>query len=125
MSKLNKAIAASGFMALFAMWNAAGAQCVVAPVYFTSARVESEGTMSVSAGKGCRFGLNGIPGAIAEAKIVQKPKFGRAGVEGLKPYYVAKPGYAGPDEFSYAFIGTDQYGGPMHILIKRKVTVTP
>ena len=34
------------------------------------------------------------------------------------PYYVAKPGYQGPDEFSYAFIGNDQYGGPMRVTIE-------
>jgi hypothetical protein len=123
--RLSGMIAASGFLAIFGFVDTASAKCVAAPVYLYSARFESEGTMSVSAGKGCLFNLDGIPGAISEAKIVQQPKFGRAGVEGLKPFYMAKPGYTGPDEFSYAFIGTDQYGGPMRVVIKRKVTVIP
>jgi hypothetical protein len=38
---------------------------------------------------------------------------------------VAKPGYQGPDEFSYAIVGTDQYGGPMRVTTKMKVTVVP
>jgi hypothetical protein len=117
--------AAAVFLVAFGLLDAASAQCAVAPVYINSARGETEGPMTVTSGKGCRFNLNGIPGAIAEAKIVQQPKFGRAGVEHLKPFYIAKPGYVGPDEFSYAFIGTDQYGGPMHVVIKRKVTVVP
>ena len=40
-------------------------------------------------------------------------------------YYIAKPGYRGPDEFVYAFIGKDQYGGPMRVTIKRRITVVP
>ena len=50
---------------------------------------------------------------------MQKPKVGRAGVQNFRPFYIAKPGYTGPDEFAYAFIGKDQYGGPMRIVIKR------
>ena len=48
-----------------------------------------------------------------------------AGVQGLMPYYVAKPGYQGPDEFTYAIIGIDQYGGPMRVTTKMKVKVIP
>ena len=81
--------------------------------------------MTVKAGTGCQFNVNGIPGAISEVRIVQAPKIGRAGVQNLYPYYMAKPGYSGPDEFAYAFIGTDQYGGPMNVVIRRKVTVVP
>ena len=81
--------------------------------------------MTVKSGKGCGFGLNGIQGAISEAVIVHKPKVGIAGVQGIMPYYVAKRGYQGKDEFSYAIIGTDQYGGPMRVTTKMKVTVVP
>ena len=66
-----------------------------------------------------------LQGAIREAAIVQKPKTGMAGVQGTMPYYVAKPGYQGPDEFSYAIIGIDQYGGPMRVTTKMKVKVIP
>ncbi|WP_201830697.1 hypothetical protein [Microvirga zambiensis] len=107
---------------------AAGAQaqdCAVAPMTFNSHVANLEGEMTVKAGKGCGFGLNGIEGAIREAVIVQKPKAGMAGVQGIMPYYVAKPGYQGPDEFSYAIIGTDQYGGPMRVTTKMKVRVIP
>lgn len=106
--------------------NAArAADCVVPPMNFNSQVAELEGEMTVKAGKGCGFGLSGIDGAINEVMITQKPKVGLAGVRGTMPYYVAKPGYQGPDEFSYAFIGTNQYGGPMRVVIKRKVTVVP
>jgi hypothetical protein len=106
--------------------NAArAADCVVPPTYINGYLSEVEGEMTVKAGKGCGFGLNGIEGAINEAVIVQKPKVGMAGVRGLTPYYVAKPGYQGPDEFSYAFIGTGRHGGPMRVVFKRKVTVVP
>ncbi|WP_134500103.1 hypothetical protein [Microvirga pakistanensis] len=56
-------------------------------------------------------------------KIVQAPRIGRAGVQNLRAVYVAKAGYQGADEFAYALIGMNQYGGPMRVTIKRKVTV--
>ncbi len=99
--------------------------CVVQPMIFNTHMANIDGEMTVKAGKGCGFGLNGIQGAITEAAIVQKPKTGIAGVRGLMPFYVAKPGYRGPDEFTYAIIGTDQYGGPMRVTTKMKVTVVP
>jgi hypothetical protein len=99
--------------------------CSGAPVYFSGDIAEAEGATTVRSGKSCIFGLSGIPGAISEAVISLKPKVGQAGVQGLRPYYVAKPGYQGPDEFAYTFIGTGQYGGPMRVTIKRKITVVP
>ena len=105
--------------------DAQAQDCAVAPMTFSSHIANIEGEMTVKAGKGCGFGLNGIQGAIREAAIVQKPKTGMAGVQGIMPYYVAKPGYQGPDEFSYAIIGTDQYGGPMRVTTRMKVKVIP
>ena len=105
--------------------DAQAQDCTVTPMIFNSHVADLQGEMTVKAGKGCGFGLNGIQGAISEAAIVQKPKAGMAGVRGIMPFYVARPGYRGPDEFSYAIIGTDQYGGPMRITIKRKITVVP
>jgi hypothetical protein len=125
MLNIGRVIAASGFLVVVGALNTAQAQCLVPPTSFNGMAAEVEGTMTVTSGKGCRFGLNGIPGAIKEAAIIQQPKIGRAGVQGLNPYYIAKPGYTGPDEFAYMFTGTDQYGGPMRVVIKRKVTVVP
>lgn len=81
--------------------------------------------MTVVSGTACQTGVSGIQGALTEVKIMQQPKIGKAGVEHMRPYYVAKPGYQGPDEFTYAYIGTDQYGGPMRVSIKRKILVVP
>jgi hypothetical protein len=106
--------------------NAArAADCEAAPIYFNGNVAELSGDVTVKAGKGCGFGLNGIQGAINETVIIQKPKFGTAGVRGHTAIYVAKPGYQGPDEFTYAHIGINQYGGPMKVSIRRKVTVVP
>ncbi|WP_243370452.1 hypothetical protein [Microvirga solisilvae] len=124
MSKLTSLALVVGFTACSAAFNSASA-CSAESVYLHSARFETEGKMTVSAGKGCVFNINGIPGALEDVQIVQKPKFGQAGVQNFKPFYRAKPGYAGQDEFAYAFIGKDQYGGEMRIVIKRKVTVIP
>jgi hypothetical protein len=99
--------------------------CSGAPVYFNGDYAEVEGEMTVKAGKGCVFNISGIPGAINETVISQKPKIGKAGVQGLAPFYMAKPGYQGTDEFAYTFIGTGQYGGPMRVTIRRKITVVP
>jgi hypothetical protein len=105
--------------------NAQAQNCSGTPVYFSGDISEVEGPMTVKAGKGCFFNISGIPGALTETVISQKPKVGQAGVENLKPYYIAKPGYQGPDEFAYTFIGQGRYGGPMRVTIKRKITVVP
>jgi hypothetical protein len=118
-------LAVLGFTCTFLGAAAQAQDCVVTPMIFNSHVANLDGEMTVKAGKGCGFGLNGIQGAISEAAIVQKPKAGMAGVRGIMPFYVAKPGYQGADEFSYAIIGTDQYGGPMRVTTKMKVTVVP
>jgi hypothetical protein len=105
--------------------SALAQDCSAQAVYFNGDVVETEGEMTVRSGKGCSFNLNGIRGAISETVISQKPKVGKAGVANLKPYYVSKPGYQGPDEFAYTFVGMNQYGGPMRVTVKRKVTVVP
>ena len=115
-------LAAAGFLAI----GPAHAQdCIVTPVNFNSHITETVGEMTVKAGKGCGMTVGGITGAINQTVITQMPKFGRAGVRGSTAIYVAKPGYQGPDEFAYAYIGTDQYGGPMRVTIRRKITVVP
>ncbi|WP_157961289.1 hypothetical protein [Microvirga flavescens] len=101
------------------------AACKATSVFFSGSLAETEGEMTVVSGTSCWSGVNGISGALSEVKITQQPKVGKAGVENMRPYYMAKPGYQGPDEFTYAYIGTDQYGGPMKISIKRKITVVP
>jgi len=103
----------------------AQASCRMTPVSFSGAIVETEGEMTVVSGTGCKTGVSDIPGALTEVKITQQPKFGKAGVENMRPYYMAKPGYQGSDEFTYTYIGTDQYGGPMRVSVKRKITVVP
>ena len=119
-------LATAGIVGCLVFGSDAQAQnCSGAPVYFTGEISEVEGPLTVKAGKGCFFSIDGIPGALTETVISQKPKIGRAGVEGLKPYYLAKPGYQGPDEFAYSFIGQGRYGGPMKVTIRRKITVVP
>lgn len=112
------------FIGSAAFWPA-NAACSGASVPIGSALHEGTGQLTVNAGTGCRFNINGIPGAVLETKIIQQPKTGRAGVSGLTPFYTAKAGYTGPDEFAYAFIGTDQYGGPMKVVIRWKLTIIP
>jgi len=119
-------LVATSIVSCLAFGPSAQAQnCSGAPVYFTGEISEVEGPLTVKAGKGCFFSIDGIPGALTETVILQKPKVGKAGVEGLKPYYLAKPGYQGPDEFAYSFIGQGRYGGPMRVTIRRKITVVP
>jgi hypothetical protein len=106
--------------------NPAQAQnCSGPPLMFNSTMAELVTDYTVKAGKGCRFSVSGLPGVIEQAVIVQKPRIGTAGVQGGMPYYVARPGYQGPDEFAYSFIGKDQSGGPMRVTIKRRITVVP
>ena len=125
MSKHVSLIAASIVGCLILGSGAQAQNCSGAPVYFNGEIAEVDAPLTVKSGKGCFFGISGIPGALTETAITQKPKIGRAGVEGLKPYYLAKPGYQGQDEFAYTFIGQGQYGGPMRGTIRRKATVVP
>ena len=101
------------------------ADCSADPINFNSHIAELVGGATIKAGKGCGFGLDGIGGAINETVITQKPKFGVAGVRGNTAIYMAKPGYQGPDEFTYVHIGTDAHGGPMKVSVRRKITVIP
>ena len=118
-------ITAAGVLAMVAITSQAQAACSGPPIIIPGNSAELEGALTVKAGTGCGFGVNGIPGAISEVKITQAPKVGKAGVQNMQAYYIAKPGYQGPDEFTYVFIGTNEYGGPMRVSIKRKVTVVP
>ena len=119
-------LAAASLVGCLAFGSDVQAQnCSGAPVYFNGEISEVEGPLTVKAGKGCVFSIDGIPGALTETVISQKPKVGKAGVEGLKPYYLAKPGYQGPGEFAYSFIGQGRYGGLMRVTIRRKITVVP
>lgn len=120
-----KLIALASFVALAGLAGRAQAECSGPPIMIPGYTAALDGPLTVKSGTGCSFGVNGIEGAITEVKITQMPKIGKAGVQNLRAYYVAKPGYKGPDEFTYAFIGTDAYGGPMHITFKRQVTVVP
>src|SRR5687768_9364134 len=104
---MNKYVFLAGSIALMPVATEAQAQdCVASPVMFNSHIVETQGDLTVKAGRGCGFGVSGIEGAIDQTVITQRPKFGTAGVRGTTAYYIAKPGYNGPDEFTYAFIGT-------------------
>jgi len=125
MSILKSWVAGLASLCLSAAVAPAMADCSAASVPINSARYESVGELTVKAGTGCIFNINNIPGAVQQTKIIQAPKAGRAGVRGLEPFYAAKPGYSGLDEFTYAFIGMDQYGGPLNVVIKWKVTVIP
>ena len=99
--------------------------CEAAPIYFNGNFADVAGDVQVKSGTGCSFGLDGIRGAINEAVITRPAKVGRVGVRGLSPYYIAKPGYQGRDEFTYVFNGIDAYGGPMKVTITRRITVVP
>jgi hypothetical protein len=85
-------IIAATLSALVILGGSAQAQdCSVTPMIFNSHVANLEGEMTVKAGKGCGFGLNGIQGAITEAAIVQKPKAGMAGVRALCPFMWPNP----------------------------------
>ena len=123
-----KTFSIPAFVALACALSVSAAQaqdCSGTPLMFNSSIAELDGPFTIKSGKGCRFSLSNIPGSITEVVIVQKPRVGAAGVQGGTPYYIAKPGYQGPDEFTYAFIGKDQYGGPMRVTVKRRITVVP
>jgi len=125
MTSKTSPLIAAGILVSTAAMSPAEAACSSPPIRIPGYTAELEGVLTVKAGTGCTFSLNGIEGAISEVKITQMPKVGKAGVENLRAYYIAKPGYKGPDEFTYVFIGTNERGGPMRITFKRQVNVVP
>ena len=125
MTSKNSPLMAAGILVAAAAMSPAQAACSGQPIRIPGYSAELEGALTVKAGTGCTFGLNGIEGAISDVRITQMPKVGKAGVENMRAYYIAKPGYKGPDEFTYVFIGTNERGGPMRITFKRQVTVVP
>ena len=115
-----------GILALAGLGLAGTAQanCKGPPFIIPGNLADIEVPLTVKAGTECIFNnVNGVPGALNEVKITLAPKNGRAGVQNLSPFYVPRPGFQGPDEFTYTLIGTNQYGGPIRVSIKRKVTV--
>src|SRR5688500_16432831 len=116
-----KLLTVGGLLALSIVSSQAWAACSGPPIMIAGNSAELEGEITVKSGTSCSFGVSGIRGAISEVKILQMPKVGKAVAANLRAHYLAKPGYQGPDEFTYAFIGTDQYGGPMRVVFKRKV----
>lgn len=120
-----KFLALGGLLALLALPSQFWAACSGPPLMIPGNSAELEGEIRVKSGTGCSFTISGIQGSISEVKILQMPKVGKAMVSNLRAHYMAKPGYQGPDEFTYAFIGTDRFGGPMRLVFKRKVSVVP
>jgi hypothetical protein len=125
---MNKHLLAAG-VAAFALGlglTEANARCTAEPTHGLREHAEvTGGRITVQAGSSCGLTIIGIPGALNETKITEAPRSGRADVRGSTVYYIAKAGYKGEDEFTYAHIGTDMYGGAMKITVRRKVTVVP
>ena len=70
---MSKYVFLAAGIALMPIATEAQAQdCVVSPVMFNSHIVETEGAMTVKAGRGCGFGVSGIGGAIDQTVITQK-----------------------------------------------------
>lgn len=97
--------------------------CTVDPLPLAR-KIDTQGHMTVKSGKGCGINIY-IPGAIKSITLLQRPKFGRAGLQGSTVFYVAKPGFQGQDEYSYNYTGIDNYGAEMDITIHEKVDVLP
>ena len=100
--------------------DAQAQDCAVAPMTFNSHIANIDGEMTVKAGKGCGFGLNGIQGAIREAAIVQKPKTGMAGVQGHHALLRGQAGLSGTGRIRLRVHRHDQYGGPMRVTIENE-----
>lgn len=78
--------------------------------------------MTVKAGKPCRITLGGSLSAISEARVLNKASVGTAVVQGTTVIYTAKAGFAGSDQFTWAWIGQDRWGNnttwPVQVAVK-------
>lgn len=81
--------------------------------------------MKVQSGKPCAIWFRSS-GPIYSVQIVKRPAHGTASVgEAKKVIYQSRPGYMGPDSFSYAYVGRSAGNVPGRQVITFAVTVTP
>jgi hypothetical protein len=89
-------LAAASLVGCLAFGSDVQAQnCSGAPVYFTGEISEVEGPLTVKAGKGCVFSIDGIPGALTETVISQKPKSARQASKDSSPTISRSPAIKG------------------------------
>ena len=85
----------------------------------------AETRMTVKAGKRCQINFGSTDGAVHETVISHQAKVGQATTHNSRVIYVAKPGFAGTDEFTYARKGIDRYGNPSVMAAHIRVQVVP
>ena len=81
--------------------------------------------ITVRSGKTCWFRLGNSLAAISEARVVTKPSVGTAAPQGTSVSYSAKAGFAGTDQFSWAWAGRTRWGRDTTWPVDVLVTVIP
>jgi hypothetical protein len=85
----------------------------------------SESRLIIKAGKRCGIFFGGTDGVVHETFISQKAKVGVVATDNARVVYVAKTGFVGADEFTYARKGADRFGNPSVMSVRVKVEVVP
>ena len=81
--------------------------------------------MKVQSGKPCAIWFRSS-GPIHSVQIVKQPAHGTVSIgEVKKVVYQSRPGYTGPDTFTYAYVGRTANNVPGRAVITYSVTVTP
>ncbi|MBJ6124090.1 hypothetical protein [Microvirga splendida] len=92
------------------------------PAFRTAQGQTTDLEMTVKAGKACRITLGGSLSAISEARILNKASVGSATAQGTAVVYAAKAGFAGSDQFTWAWVGQDRWGNdttwPVQVTVK-------
>ena len=113
----------------------AGAFCIMAatahaqnchvPLIRTLENQTVDGYMTVKSGKRCSIVLQYSSGPTTTTQLVAAPAVGKASVSGHRITYLPRPGYTGPDRFTYARSGQDRFGRPTVRTVNVNVTVAP
>jgi hypothetical protein len=83
-----------------------------------------DGTMSARSGKPCAIRLQYTSGTAESVGIAQRPSHGTVTTSGQSVIYVSRPGYMGPDNFTYTRHGRDKWGNRGAKTIRVAVTVS-
>jgi hypothetical protein len=80
--------------------------------------------MSARSGKPCAIRLQYTSGTAESVGIAQRPSHGTVTTSGQSVIYVSRPGYMGPDNFTYTRHGRDKWGNRGAKTIRVAVTVS-
>ena len=110
---------------LFCLATGAQAQNCHVPFFRALDNQTFDGHMTVKSGTRCSIARQNSSAAITTTRIVSPPAYGAASTRGAHIFYMSRPGYRGPDRFTFQGSGLDRYGRPVVRTVNVNVQVVP